>query len=359
MRSQPLITCVIPTYRRPQVLRRAIWSVLDQSFTDFKICVYDNASGDETSRMVEALAALDPRVHYHCHLENIGFQENFIYGLSRAETPFVHLISDDDFLLPGFYLRAVEALRAQTGAVFFSGGILSAQPDGQVQNFLRYGVEADQVCRPPGLFHLVARSSRTWTGALFRRDALELLGGLKKEAGYSFDLELILRAAARFEAVLSDAPCAVFVMHPGSRTTAEASEAFESELNLAYFKSVNQAIEDALTQNAISERDAGGMKQLIRHSTEWHLFRGALNLIAWRNLSAARRASQILSEHFGRNGLAAVSRAAARDTSFGAVLRSLLRCSKGLRGACRERKRGGEYSFYSAIVRERMLALGS
>src|SRR5208282_767739 len=112
-----------------------------------------------------------------------------------------HLISDDDFLLPGFYTRAVEALQAHTGAAFYSGGLLVAQPDGQVQHFLRYGVDADKIYRPPSLFHFVARSGRTWTGVLFRRGAVERLGGLKKETGYSFDTDLILRAATRCEAV--------------------------------------------------------------------------------------------------------------------------------------------------------------
>ena len=154
IRSQPAITCVIPTFRRPGLLARAIRSVLDQSFTNFNICV-DNASGDETKRMVEAFAAHDPRVYYHCHRQNIGAQENFIYGLSRAETPFVHLTSDDDFLLPGFYKRAMEGLDARDGAAFFSGGMLSVRPDGQVRTFLRYGVEADQIRRPPAFFILL------------------------------------------------------------------------------------------------------------------------------------------------------------------------------------------------------------
>ena len=41
---RPLITTVIPTYRRPHMLQRAIRSVLDQTYPHFKICVYDNAS---------------------------------------------------------------------------------------------------------------------------------------------------------------------------------------------------------------------------------------------------------------------------------------------------------------------------
>ena len=47
--NQPLITTIIPTYQRPQLLRCAIQSVLDQTYANFQVCVYDNASGDETA----------------------------------------------------------------------------------------------------------------------------------------------------------------------------------------------------------------------------------------------------------------------------------------------------------------------
>jgi glycosyltransferase involved in cell wall biosynthesis len=111
MQTDPVITTVIPTYRRPDMLRRAIRSVLDQTYPYLKICVYDNASNDETPEVVRTLALQDSRIHYHCHPENIGTQDNFIFGLSQADTPFVHLISDDDFLLPDFFAQATSALK--------------------------------------------------------------------------------------------------------------------------------------------------------------------------------------------------------------------------------------------------------
>src|ERR1700674_1455488 len=104
----PLITTIIPTYRRPKFLRRAIRSVLNQSFMNFQVCVYDNASGDETPSVVDDIARSDRRVKYHCHPENIGAIRNFLYGMERVETPFFSFLSDDDFLLPDFYETALQ-----------------------------------------------------------------------------------------------------------------------------------------------------------------------------------------------------------------------------------------------------------
>src|SRR5258708_39787124 len=113
-----LITTIIPTFRRPQLLRRAIQSSLAQSFTDLQVLVLDNASGDETAAVVTKLIKTDGRVKYHCHPENIGGGNNFQYGLQHVTTPFFSILSDDDILLPDFYVTAKQAFTAHPQASF-------------------------------------------------------------------------------------------------------------------------------------------------------------------------------------------------------------------------------------------------
>ena len=69
--TQPLITTIIPTYRRPKYLKKAIESILSQTYPHFQIWVCDNASGDETAEVVAEFSKKDPRVHYFCHEKNI------------------------------------------------------------------------------------------------------------------------------------------------------------------------------------------------------------------------------------------------------------------------------------------------
>jgi len=355
-----MITTVIPTYRRPELLQRAIRSVLDQNYPHFKICVYDNASNDRTRVVVKALASQDSRIHYHCNPENVGAQDNFILGLSQADTPFVHLISDDDFLLPNFFTQAVAALQNNPDAAFFSGGMLSTDPDGEVRGLLCYGADTERVYSPPALFKLLAPYTRTWTSALFRRASLDALGGLKKETGYSFSIELILRSATRFPAILSDTPYAVFTVHPGSSSVAEASEAFESLLNLAFYDSLILAIDRALKDEIITNIDAAEMTEMLRKVMERNLFHGAFGVLARRgNLGIALKASEVLSQHFNRRYMALAISAAALDNTVGAVLRLALRNAKTARRLWTGRKRPALCSAYSQIVRARLSQLSA
>ena len=104
------VTAVIPTYRRPELLQRAIRSVLAQTHRDVRVHVYDNASGDATEDVVRAIAASDARVTYHAQPSNIGATRNFQYGMRDVKTPYFSCLSDDDVLFPDFYATALAAM---------------------------------------------------------------------------------------------------------------------------------------------------------------------------------------------------------------------------------------------------------
>src|SRR5579875_1770387 len=62
--KQAVVTTVIPTFRRPHLLKRAIASALNQTYEAVAVEVFDNASGDETAAVVAEAASKDPRVRY-------------------------------------------------------------------------------------------------------------------------------------------------------------------------------------------------------------------------------------------------------------------------------------------------------
>ncbi len=69
--AEPMVTTVLTTFRNPKLLVRAIKSVLSQKFSDFRLSVYDDASGDDTESVVAKIAAGDSRITYHRHPTNV------------------------------------------------------------------------------------------------------------------------------------------------------------------------------------------------------------------------------------------------------------------------------------------------
>jgi glycosyltransferase involved in cell wall biosynthesis len=210
--QEPLITTIIPTYRRPKLLRRAIQSVLNQTYPHFLVCVYDNASGDETEAVVAEFAQRDPRVRYHCNSENIGLVGNFRCGTESVTTPFFNVLSDDDLAFPQFFENALTTLARYDEAILFAGATIWISPEGvRDVPIARW---RDGVYQPPeGLFTIIRNGHPDFTGTMFRLEVLEKVGTLDPTVGNPFDVDFFCRCAALYPIAVSTTPCGVLFQH--------------------------------------------------------------------------------------------------------------------------------------------------
>jgi glycosyltransferase involved in cell wall biosynthesis len=213
--SEPLITAIIPTYRRPRMLKRAIHSVLNQTYPNLQVCVYDNASGDETEAVVREIAEKDPRVKYFCHPTNIGAARNFEHGLSHVNTPYFSLLSDDDVLLPDFYTKSLQAFEKHPDAGFTIGVSLQMDEGGKVLAAPVLQLPAGYYPAPHGVLPLLHPWVPLWTGLLFRREVIGKTGGFDLSIP-AFDHDFELQAAANFPYVVFHDPVAIYLVHSAS-----------------------------------------------------------------------------------------------------------------------------------------------
>ncbi len=224
---KPLITTVIPTFKRPLLLKRAIDSVLKQSYENIEICIYDNDSQDETYSIVEEFIKKDDRVKYFCHPYNIGGLNNFLHGMSRVQGNYFSMLSDDDYLLPDFYQQAVSSLEKNTNAIFWAGITLEIDSNNNIWNSRVARWENEGVFYPPkGFFLMTNGMSPIWTGILFRRSALELLGYIDVKTLGPSDLDYCLRLAAQYPYVIEKHPAAVFFLNSQSFSATQPMSSF-------------------------------------------------------------------------------------------------------------------------------------
>ncbi|MHB1326344.1 MAG: glycosyltransferase family 2 protein [Thermoleophilia bacterium] len=222
--QKPTITTIIPTYRRPQQLKQAIRSVLQQTYPHFQVCVYDNASGDDTALVVAEMAKADPRVKYYCHPENIGAFNNFQYGLQHVETPFFSFLSDDDLILPEFYETALAGFESHPDAMFSATDVIHVGMHGKILKTALETWTPGFYHPPDGLMAVLEHGHSEWTGILFRKAVMKDVGLLDQETGRFSDLDFTLRTAARCPFVVSIRACAVF---DGSTVEVRAPRPFE------------------------------------------------------------------------------------------------------------------------------------
>jgi glycosyltransferase involved in cell wall biosynthesis len=105
------------TYRRAGLLRRAVRSLLAQTFTDWTCELHNDAPDDsEPADVLEELAAGDPRFTYHRHEENWGPVAAFNHTYRGGSEPYASILEDDNWWDPGFLADAIRTVEANPAA---------------------------------------------------------------------------------------------------------------------------------------------------------------------------------------------------------------------------------------------------
>lgn len=352
--SKPFITTVIPTYRRPTLLRRAVMSVLGQTYPHFQVCVYDNASGDETEHVVRDLAAADSRVKYFRHPQNIGALPNFVFGMGRVETPFFSLLSDDDVLLPEFFEKALAGFDKHPPAMFSALATIHADGDGQVTSVPLLAWEDGIYLPPQGLVMMLERQHPEWTAILFRREVLESVGTLDLETGAPSDFDYELRIAARWPIAISREPGAIWISHEDSiSSTARVEPAWIAWQKVA----ANIMAQEALPANLRVQ----AQRQLLSNFRKRFLALDGLAYVIKQDWTQAEHAARILRDGYHQRSKALLlqftSRAVQRFPFLLGLLTALNSARKAVRSLVSPRV-DPDYARYAALLKHGDEGLG-
>jgi len=113
-----IVSIIIPTYNRANVLGRAVNSVLLQTHKAFELIIVDDGSPDNTEEVVKSFG--DERLRYIRHKNNQGQNVALNTGLRSACGQYVAFLDSDDEWLPQFLERMVLTFNQEPslGAVY-------------------------------------------------------------------------------------------------------------------------------------------------------------------------------------------------------------------------------------------------
>lgn len=293
--SLPIVTVLIPTYRRPQLLARAIASAVEQEGVEVRVRVFDNASGDGTAEVVAGFMERYPGVGYHCHAENVGAAANFEFAMRQVDTPYFSILSDDDYLLPGFYARAVGSLEREPAAVFWTGLTLTVDAagtiwDARVQRWPREGLFTP----PEGALAMTGGLSPTWTGIVFRRMAMEQSGLPDFAMQGPSDLDYLLRLACRHPYLMEKFPAAAYLLNADSYS--------ETQPMSAFWPGWCRMIANAAAMPGVDEPMRRRLADALRADARRMLLRRGANALAAGRLDFARDAAGHLRDSSAPGG---------------------------------------------------------
>lgn len=195
--AAPVVSVIITTYRRPYLLRRAIRSVLHQSYSDIELLVIDDNNADDhhryaTSRIISDFSGVG-NIRYIKHEKNSNGAAARNTGLNLASGKYVTFLDDDDFFLP----RRIENLVNYLESDRDLDGVYSGyawQRKNKVFRIVYPSSFEDPV------FELLRLNSFTGTGSNFicRTGLAREINGFDERFERFQDMEFLIRFAARF-----------------------------------------------------------------------------------------------------------------------------------------------------------------
>jgi glycosyltransferase involved in cell wall biosynthesis len=160
------------TYSRPQLIGRAVESVVQQTLTDWELIVVQDGSNEHTIRVMTDWAARDQRILYLRRDKGGNIADATNYGLQRATGRYIAILDDDDaWIHPDKLARQVEFLESHPDYVGCGGGAIVVDAQGREQfRYLKPSSNEDIV-----RLALYANPMVHSTG-IYRRNVLEEIG---------------------------------------------------------------------------------------------------------------------------------------------------------------------------------------
>lgn len=93
---QPLVSIALCTYNGAAYIRQQLDSITDQSYTNLEIIICDDASADDTWKIIEDYQVTEPRIKIFRNDKNIGYNKNFEKAFSLCSGEYVAISDQDD-----------------------------------------------------------------------------------------------------------------------------------------------------------------------------------------------------------------------------------------------------------------------
>ena len=196
----PMVSVIIPTYNRAEMLPGAIDSVLGQDYPYFELIVVDDGSTDETPRLLERYK---DRITV-MRRENAGVSAARNLGIGEAKGELIAFLDSDDYWMAeklsiqaAWFEKNPMAMICQTEEIWMRN-------NRRVNPKVKHKKRAGDIFIPSLSLCLVSPSA-----VMVRRELFNEVGLFDPDLPACEDYDLWLRVACRFPVGLIEKPLAV------------------------------------------------------------------------------------------------------------------------------------------------------
>lgn len=186
----PLVSVILPTRNRAQTLKRAIDSVLNQSFADFELVIVNDGSTDGSKVMLDALADQRVRCYHRAQSRGAGAARN--YGIKKTNSLFIAFQDSDDEWYPDKLSIQLESINKSEAGLVYSHMLRIDRAGNESMFFAPDNVYEGIYDTNLYKYHVENIGIQS---CLIRRECLEKSGLFDESMPALEDLELFIRLA--------------------------------------------------------------------------------------------------------------------------------------------------------------------
>jgi glycosyltransferase involved in cell wall biosynthesis len=221
--GKPSVSVVIPCFNQAHYLSEAIESALAQTLPPAELIVVDDGSSDNSFEVAGRYPVVVRQ-----RQSRLGVASARNAGMTASSGDLLVFLDADDRLLPGALEIGAEALCRRPPVAFVAGASHDIGVDGagSPATLRQPIVSADHYLR-------LLESCFIWSGSsiVFRREAIEAVGGFDERLAAGDDYDLYLRLARRFPIYCHDEVVTEYRRH-GANTTRDPSVVLKSQLRV-------------------------------------------------------------------------------------------------------------------------------
>lgn len=236
-----LISVIITTYKREEdVVKRAVDSVLNQTYNNIEIIIVDDSPDDyERRKNVEnmIISLKDSRIKYIKHDVNLGACAARNTGIKESKGMYIAFLDDDDEWLPTKLEKQISLISKPNIGLVYCKQIIYNETFGKtyLDNHKRYkGQVFDKLLRD----NFIGSTSF----ALIRRECFDTCGLFNVNLKSAQDYDMWLRIAKSYSIDYVDEPLVIYHVHKNERISSNPLNKIQGleMINSLYREDINK-----------------------------------------------------------------------------------------------------------------------
>jgi len=198
----PKVSVIMTVYNEEKYVAGAIKSLLLQEYPNMEIVIIDDGSTDGTKNILSEFVDIDG-INI-VNKQNEGVYKSLKLGVSKAKGEYIAILDADDICLPGRIHKQVQFLDSNKNY-----GSVGGQEIAYIEDRKEF-IKIDMPCDDKAIRQNWLRKQMfTHSTLMFRRSAIEKVGGYENTYGSGFDFHLFFKIANSYLVKNFDSPLAI------------------------------------------------------------------------------------------------------------------------------------------------------